>query len=502
VTTQQEISEETLEAMAAIAKAQTTGITTATGITSYDLSSLVSQVPVVTPFFDMIPTEKSTDGNKYAVWRAILNSNAAQPDPATPFDFAGSELVFSEQDFQAAYKVLSFDTIVTQDSYDLALGYADPFAVATFNLVNQMLIAKDRKFIGAQSFALVQPSAPSLTTAATGGTITSGTTVYVGVAARTGSGYYYGSGNSRGASASITAGTTTSTNKVTATVTSVRGGVCYDWFQSADGTTWYYYTTTTVNTVVMTKVIAANQALPSAITVPDLATGWKGTPGTVPTYNGAADNGSANAADMDGLLATLSGDYNATGQWVTTGTGTANPSINTSLDGAALTLTGGTITEIEQYLFLALWQSIKVSPTAIMVNAAQAQEIANLILGSNSATTFLNTDKNGRVDVVAGGRVGHVLNAPAGGIPVPIEVHVSLPPGTIAARSDRVPFPQANISSVLAYRALRDMTQFEYAASRIANTAGGGPRRETELRCNGAFVNRAPLAMSVLQNVG
>ncbi len=500
MTIQQDISEETLAVMADIAKAQTSGITTATGITSYDLSGLVSQVPVVTPFLDMIPTEKSQDGNKYAVWRAILNTNAAQPDPATPFDYAGSELVFSEQDFQAAYKVLSFDTIVTQDSYDLALGYADPFAVATFNLVNQMLIAKDRKFIGAQSFALTQPAAPSLTQHATGGTI-GAVQVYVGVAARTGSGYYYGSGNSQGNSSSTTFGSG-SANSITATVTSVRGAVCYDWFQSANGTTWYYYTTTTTNAVTMTKVITSNQALPSAVTVPDLATGWKGIASTVPSFNSAADNGSANTADMDGLLATLSGDYNSTGQWVTTGTGTANPSINTSLDGAALTLTGGTVTEIEQYLFLALWQSIKVSPTAIMVNAAQAQEIANLILGSNSATTFLNTDKDGRVDVVAGGRVGHVLNAPAGGIPVPIEVHVSVPPGTIVARSDRVPFPQANISSVLAYRALRDMTQFEYAASRIANTAGGGPRRETELRCNGAFVNRAPLAMSVLQNVG
>ncbi len=500
MTTQQEISEETLATMAEIAKAQTTGITTATGVTSYDLSGLVSQVPVVTPFLDVIATEKSTDGNKYAVWRAILNSNAAQPDPATPFDYAGSELVFNEQDFQAAYKVLSYDTIVTQDSYDLALGYADPFQVATFNLVNQMLIAKDHKFIGAQSFALTRPAAPSLTQHATGGTI-GAVQVYVGVAARTGSGYYYGSGNSQGNSSNTTFGSG-SANSITATVASVRGAVCYDWFQSSDGSTWYYYTTTTVNAVTMTKVITQNQALPSAITVPDLATGWKGTANAVPTYNGSADNGSANSADMDGLLASLSGDYNATGQWVTAGTGTANPSVNTSLDGAALTLTGGTITEIEQYLFLSLWQQVKCSPTAIMVNAAQAQEIANLILGANSATTFLNTDQSGRVDVVAGGRIGHILNAPAGGIPVPIEVHVSLPPGTIAARTDRVPFPQANISSVLAYRALRDMSQFEYAASRVANTSGGGPRRETELRCTGAFVNRAPVAMAVLQNVG
>jgi hypothetical protein len=496
---QEQLTEETLAALADIKKAQTTGITTATGITNYDLSGLVSQIPVVTPFFDIIPTEKADAGSKYAVWRAMLNTNAAQPDPATPFDYAGSELVFSEQDFQAAYKVLEFDTSVSQDSYDLALGYADPFAVATFQLVNQMLIAKDHKFIGAQSFALTQPAQPALTWHASGGTIPGSTTVYIGVAARTGSGYYYGSGNSQGNSNSGGSGSNTS---VTATVTSVRGAVCYDWFQSANGTTWYYYTTTTTNAVTMTKVVTSNQAAPSSTAVPDLATGWKGVASTSPTFNASADNGSANTADMDGLLATLSGDYNATGQWVTTGTGTANPSINTSLDGAALTLTGGTVTEIEEYLFLALWQAIKCSPTAIMVNAAQAQEVANLILGANSATTFLNTDSSGRVDVVAGGRVGHILNAPAGGIPVPIEVHVSVPPGTIVARTDRVPFPQANITSVLAFRALRDMSQFEYAAARVANTPGGGPRRETGLRSLGAFVNRAPLAMSVLQNVG
>ena len=67
----------------------------------------------------------------------------------------------------------------------------------------------------------------------------------------------------------------------------------------------------------------------------------------------------------------------------------------------------------------------------MMVNAAQAQEIANLILGSSSATTYLNTDAAGRVNVTAGGRVGSIINAPAGGVEVPIEVHVSLPPGTI-----------------------------------------------------------------------
>jgi hypothetical protein len=137
-----------------------------------------------------------------------------------------------------------------------------------------------------------------------------------------------------------------------------------------------------------------------------------------------------------------------------------------------------------------------------MMNAVQAQQIANLILGSVSATTFLNTDSSGRISVTAGGRVGEIVNAPAGGVTVPIEVHTSLPPGTIIARTDRVPFPQANISSVLEYRALRDTAQFDYGISRIGGTAGGGPRKEFEIRSVGAFLNRAPVAMAVMSNVG
>jgi hypothetical protein len=114
---------------------------------------------------------------------------------------------------------------------------------------------------------------------------------------------------------------------------------------------------------------------------------------------------------------------------------------------------------------------------------------------------FLNTDASGRISVTAGGRVGEIVNAPAGGVTVPIEVHVSLPPGTIIASSDRVPFPQANIASVLEYRCLRDTAQFDYGISRIAGTQGGGPRREFEIRSVGSFINRAPVAAATLSCV-
>ncbi len=493
-----QVTEETL---AAISKAQTTGIVESTGIYSYDLSGLVSLVPVVTPFRDIVARVKSPDGNPYAIWRSIVNINSSQPDPSMGFDFAANEVLIVEQDFQARYKPTGYAGVVTQDAYDLAFGYADPYAVQTFQTLNQVLIGDDRKLLGAQSFALAAATAPTLTQHTTGGTIAASTTVYVGVAGRTGSGYYYGSGNSQGASTSGTSGSGTATNSVSATTAAIRGAVAYDWFQSSNGTTWYYYSTTTTNAVTMTSVISSNNALTSTSSCPDMSTSWKGVASAVPTYLSTGDNGSANGNDYDGFLASLTGDYNGSGQWVQSGTGTANPAVWNSLNGAALTLTGGTITEIESDLFVPLWNQVKCSPTAIMVNASQAQEIANLILGSSSATTYLNTDASGRVSVSAGGRVGSIINAPAGGIDVPIEVHVSLPPGTIIARTDRVPFPQANISSVMEYRALRDTAQFDYGISRVANTAGGGPRKEFEIRSVGAYLNRAPVAMGFLQNV-
>ena len=490
----------TSDTLAQIAKAQTAGIYETTGVYSYDLSDLVSLIPVVTPFRDMVARVKAPDGNPYAVWRAIMNLTDSQPDLSMGFDYAANETQFEEQDFQARYKPTGLAGLVTQDAYDLAYGYADPYAVMTFNVLNQVLIGDDRKLLGAQSFALAVPGTVTLTNHTTGGTIPASTLVYIGVAARTGSGYYYGSGNSQGNSNSGTSASGQNTDSISATVPSVRGAVAYDWFQSANGSTWYYYTTTTVNAVTMTSIITQNNSLPSSSACPDLSTQWKGSTG-VPTYNASADNGSANANDYDGLIANLTGDYNGNGQWVTSGTVTANPSVNHSLDGAALTLTGGTIYEIQEYLFQPLWTAIKASPTALMVNAAQAQEIANLIIGSGSATTYLMTDAAGRVNVTAGGRVGSIINVPAGGMQVPIEVHVSLPPGTIIARSDRVPFPQANISSVIEYRALRDTAQFDYGISRVAGTAGGGPRREFEIRSVGAFLNRAPVAFGMLQNV-
>jgi hypothetical protein len=364
----------------------------------------------------------------------------------------------------------------------------DPYAYQTFYTLNQTLIAEDRLLLGGQSFALSTPAAPTLTKVTTGGTI-GAVQVYVGVAARTGYGYFYG-GNSRGASASTTFASGT-TNSVAAVIPAVKGAVAYDWFVSANGTDWFYYTTSTVSSVTITSLISANNAVPASLA--DLNA-------TVPTFNASADNGSAVDSSIDGLLATLTGDYTSAGAFVTAGTANANPAVYIDNAGAALTLAGGSITQIEA-LFAQIYAQVKASPTALMVSAVTAQSIANLVLGSSAAVTFLTTDADNRISTTAGGRVGQVVNTPAGGVTVPIEIHPSLPAGTIIARTDRVPFPQSGISSTLEVRTLRDYSQFDYGITRIDNVAGGGPRKEFEIRSVEAFVNKAPVAMGVLTNV-
>jgi hypothetical protein len=489
------LADVTEETLAAIVKAQTTGILESTGGYSYDLTGIVRLIPVVVPFRTKVSRKGSTDGNPFAVWRAYLNKNASQGRPSPGFDFAGNEVIFAEQDFMAAYKPVALAGLVTQDAYDMAKGLYDPYAEAVFQTLNQTLIGEDKTLIGGQSFALPRPATVTPTTAITGGSIPNATTVHIAVAARTGTGYYYGGQSRLSADASIATAGGGAISTVSGSIAAVKGAVAYDWYQSPSGAggSWLYYTTTTVASVTMTSVIVADAALPTGL--PLLST-------ILPagaSVNTAADNGSGNTAELDGFIASLTADYSAAGQWVTPGTGTANPAIFQDNGGAVLAISGGSIGAFTT-MFLGIWNQVFCSPTAIMMNAVQAQEIADLILAHPSAVTYLQTDASGRIDTVAGGRVGHVINVAAGGVTVPIEVHPHIPPGTIIFRTDQVPFPQANVASVLEVRTLRDMSQFDYATAR-ASGAGGGPRKEFEVRSVEAFINRAPVAMGILVNV-
>lgn len=500
----QELSRETLAQLQK--SVQTQGYFANSGIQGYDLSGLTSLVPVNVPARNntsAFPRTTAPEGNQVAVWRALLNVNANQSDAAVGTDQAGTMTDFQEQDVFAPYRVLAKASRVTLDAIAVAKGFADVLAVSEIQTLNQLFISQDIHIINSQNWALSAPSTPTLTTAASGGSITASTAVYVKCAARSGANYFVGyasvngtaattSGNSVASSAgNITVGSVGNANTVTASVPAVKGAAAYDWYVGTSSSQ-FYYTTTTIAQVTITAVPTAAQAVPT--TLPLLST--LAPPSTPPT----ADTSAAANNWYNGIVASSLGDYGSAGP-VTPGSGT--PSNATFIDngGNALQLSGGGIDVLDK-INDDIWAQVQMSPTAYMVNSQQGDEISKLILSSSSATTFLPpTDADARTNLAGGGFIGRYVNRAAGGVPVPIEVHPHVAPGTIIGRTDRVPFPGSNIGSVFEVRTLFDTMRFNYAAALSNGTLGGGPRFDYEIRSYETLVNRAPLAQAVACNI-
>jgi len=480
------ISAETFELIKATI---TSGMTSTTGVFGVDLIDLVSLVPVETPWRDQLARNQAAVGATTAQWRALTNINNQQPNPFVGMDNAGGLVKTSLQNVSAVYQPLAAGYSVTEDAVALAHGFADAKAVEIFYAINQWKIMEDKALLGGQAFALTRPSAPTLADAVTGGTIPVSTTVYVGVAARTGSGYFFSAGNSQGNSASVaTSASGGNVHSVTASIPSVRGAVAYDWFVSANGATWYYFTTTTIPSTVITSLIVANQVPPTSL--PELTT-------AVPTFLASGDNGSAGANEFNGLLATLAGDYNSGGAQVSFGSGTPSGAIFIDNAGGQLTVAGGGIAQLDA-LNLALFNSSRLSPTAYMISAQEANTISALVLNNPGAVTYLSmNDPTGRGEISAGGSVATYVNRSKPGAKIRLEVHPAVAPGTIIARTDTVPFPGSEIGNVFSVRTQRDLYDYVYGSDR----SHGGPRVDGESRSIETLINKAPVVNGVIQSV-
>jgi hypothetical protein len=479
-----QITDDTLQM---IRKAQTAGITSAMGLFGYDLSGPASLVPVNTPWYDRVKRVNSTDGAKVATWRTLMNVNATQPNPFVGFDQGGAYVNFSEMDMFAPYAPVRVTGRVFRDAMDLSKGYDDAHARAVFGTLSQWRIQENKGLLGGQAFALPTIGTPVVAQSDTGGSIAASTAVNVKVAARSGLNYYWGGSGIAGSQGTVTTSTVAAAaHSATVTVAAVRGAVAYDWWVAG-----FYYTTTITNTVTITAIPTAN-----AGTVPNLPALYTTAPTVLPT----ADT-SYSANSYNGLIASCAGDYGTTGL-VTPGSGTTSGCQFTSLNGGTLTANSQGVAEIDAML-LAIWNASQLSPTSIIINGQQAQDIKAKILATNAAVTYLRAGEAGDRDgVIGGGAVAGYVNGASGGDHVGIISDPALPPGRIGFITEQLNYPNQGFSNTFEARCLRDVSEFPYGAS-VSTTPGanGGPREEWDVSSTETFINRAPVSCGWLTEI-
>lgn len=471
----------------------TTGITSNTGLQGVNLQDYVSLVPCKTPFRETIARVAAPEGATFAYWRTFVNINNQQTDGAVPLDYGGTETEVELQNVYADFGLISKHGLVTEDAIAEAGGYADALAVMTIETMKQEFITENINLLHSQNFAAPGLTAPSLSSSSTGGSIASAGTVYVFVAGRTGKNYFYGGSGPASASAHVTVGTLSSTYSVSAFVTAERTICAYDWYVGSTANNAVYYTTTTINSVTVTSVPTAAQAVPN---LPQISASQPTTPPTADT--------SYQTYWINGMIASISGDWANSGignSYVTPGTGIAQGSIFTSLDGAQFIVEGAAILQLDE-LNQNIYNAYPgLSAARYVVGTQIINDLANAALSSPQAILFYAGMLEDRAKLVMGGRVAQYLNKTDGETLIDIFVDPYMPPGEMFAEVRTVPYMGANVKTASKVETLRDYQRYDYGINYVANSATGGPRHEFDIRCFEAFETSVAPMMAVLANI-
>lgn len=512
------LTQETLEQMREpmLKAVTTTGYTTATGLVGFELEAPAKfLVPVLSPFRNRITRKMAPVGSKNANWRAITAINAGNASPFVGFGAPGTVLQTTEQDYFAPYQPIAQGDTVQMDAQMLARGFDDLRAASGIRLLYSMMRDEDKMLLGGQAFALQTPGTPSVTTATTGGSIAQTTAVHFVVAVRTIEGFFFATSNAAGTAAGTAAGGGTvtsadgtattatdglSTHTAQATVASVPGAVAYDWYVGASNTAYYYVGTTTTNaSPVVTALPGADATNPTA-GIPRLTTARAGGGNNIRTGGAAFVDTSADANAFNGLLASCTADISNAGAQVQRGTGNSSGAYFASVDGATLTGSNGTISQIDTAL-LSIYNLYNISPTRMYLNAQQHFDVSNKMIATGAITTFLQGEDMAFRQTATGGIfMTKYINKAANGFPIEMETEPNLPPGVIVLVSEVIPYPSSEVNAVFEVETQQEYTQLEYAMNRGTGSSGG-PRYDVEVRAIETFKNYFPAGCGVIHNI-
>jgi hypothetical protein len=411
-------------------------ITTATGLTAYDLQAPAKNLyPVNTPIRNKIPRVGGGVGTA-TNWKEITAITGSGYD-AMGWVAEGqrtARMSYTTAPRAASYKTLGEEDSATFEAIAAGRTFEDIKARMIMRLLQKAMLKEENASLGGNfDVALGTPATPTLAAAGSGATLPAATYSVI-VVALTYEGYRNSSlANGVATSQSITGAdgdsytlnggssnkSTAATQAVTlgqtlsASVTPKRGAVGYAWYVGTAGNE-KLEAITTINSATFSAPLAGTGQAATAITT-DCST------------NSLAFNGllySAFKSDSNAYINTL-----ATG---TAGTGTV------------LTASGsGSITQIDT-MFETMWNTYQVSPDVIYVNSQELKNITKKVLQDASGGALVRFSQdfgNGTANVQAGAIVGSYFNpyTANGGMTIPIRLHPTLTAGTILAPCENLP---------------------------------------------------------------
>lgn len=470
------ITQETIKNVTKAVKDQqlNKAITLSQGLQGYNLEAPAKQlVPFLSPLRNMIPRKVSKTGSS-THWKAITAVDAA--GKATAIEGTrGNGMSYSVEDKVAIYRNISLQDNVTLEAEAAGRNFEDVKALSATNLLLRVMTEEEKIILGGNVSSLGTVSAPTVTTATTGGSIAENTysckvaaltlvaanrislnqqvaNLVLGVGATDSSnnaisGAYDGV---TAASAATSQATTGAASTLTLTATPVKGALAYAWFIGTAAGSETLQIVTTNSAVTLTALVSGGTVAPTA-------------------------DGSGDPLSFDGIIPQI---ISGSGYYIDKANG-------------QLTKASGGVQELDD-LNSYLFNHYKIGPTRYLVSEQLHKDItAAVVAGAGAPTLFVNnTEKN---DITGNYLVRQYVNKSYGGQIIKIETHPWLPNGTMVAMCDTVPYPNANIPSVMEIECGYDYRQIEYAFT--------SPKYEFEVRTYEALKHYFPAAQAIITNV-
>ena len=258
----------------------------------------------------------------------------------------------------------------------------------------------------------------------------------------------------------------------------INGAVAYAWFTGTAGNE-KLEKITTINSVTFSAPLLGTGQAATAITGDRSANNGSLGGGTVTAFDGLMTTAYAQGALSNAIVTALP-------------TGTAGT-------GTVLTASGkGTVNEIDTIL-LNLWNTYRVSPNAIWVNAQEMNNITTKCLNAASGPLLrVNTNPQDVAQLTAGAFIDFYFNpyAVGGGTKIPVLIHPDIPAGTIFFQGTELPgyYKNADTPTVAEVITRRDYYRIDWPL--VTRERQYGVYAEETLAVY------APFCLAILTNIG